>query len=199
MKYDCYFFDDPPGQISWHRIESISLVEVVTGAAPRLETSVKACWSEEALFIRFMCEDDHTVATMTNRDDPLFLEDVVEVFLDLTGTGEMYYEFEVSPRNVVFDAMIKNDLQGHIDVDTSWDANGLETTVRLESNGRRTYEMKIPFTDIGQPPSDGIEWRWNAFRIDDDPQGNRHYWAWSPTGAVQFHLPRKFGILVFHR
>ncbi|MDQ8739226.1 hypothetical protein [Paenibacillus sp. LHD-38] len=71
--------------------------------------------------------------------------------------------------------------------------------VNLHSNGIWLYDIKIPFIDLGNPPSNGTEWRWNLFQIDKNLQGERHYWAWSPTGEVQFHLPQYFGTLEFHR
>jgi hypothetical protein len=197
MKYECRFIDTDCQGLPWEEIEAVYLREVVTGERPRLVTEVRACWTPQSLWVRFECEDDHIVATMERRDDPIYQEDVVEVFIDTVGTGNVYYEFEVSPRNVVFDALVHNDLAGSKVVDTSWDAAGLVTRLSAESAGSRVYEIQIPFEDLANTPDMGTVWRWNLYRIDDDVQGKRHYWAWSPTGAVDYHIPQKFGTLVF--
>ncbi|OPH48861.1 hypothetical protein BC351_38090 [Paenibacillus ferrarius] len=196
MNYECGFIEVL--NIPWEKIQAHSLSEVVTGQKPRLATQFRACWTKEALHVRFECEDDHVVATMERRDDPLYLEDVVEVFIDTVGTGSVYYEFEVSPRNVVFDALIHNDLVGDKEVDVSWDALGFHTEVWLREDGWRIYDLRFPFADLGQPtPNPGAEWGWNLYRIDDDVEGQRHYAAWSPTGEVNFHIPQRFGTLTF--
>ncbi|MBA2943995.1 carbohydrate-binding family 9-like protein [Paenibacillus sp. CGMCC 1.16610] len=203
MRYECQYIADEKIRIPWDKITPERLYDVVTGATPRLETQFRACWTEEALHVRFECEDDHTVATMERRDDPIYEEDVVEVFLDPMGTGKVYYEFELSPRGVEFDALIHNNLDGNKKVDVAWDAKGLRTSVSDGAEGWKHYELRIPFADLregqeqAQVPRHGAEWGWNVYRIDDDTEGTRHYWAWSPTGAVNFHIPQRFGTLVF--
>lgn len=208
MRYECRYVDAENGIVKWEEIIGNDLREVVTGEEPRLKTRFRACWTADALHIRFECEDDHVVATMERRDDPIYLEDVVEVFIDKSGTGAVYYEFEVSPRNVVFDALIHFN-GGDKEVDVSWDAKGMHTQVLDGTYGWRTYDLRIPFADLdwergeeqdqeeNRTPQHGAEWRWNLYRIDDDLEGNRHYWAWSPTGKVDFHMPHRFGTLVF--
>jgi hypothetical protein len=226
MRYECRYVDAENGIWKWEdiEIEAPYLSEVVTGEKTRLMTRFRACWTADSLHIRFECEDDHVVATMERRDDPIYLEDVVEVFIDKRGTGAVYYEFEVSPRNVVFDALIHYN-GGDKEVDVAWDAKGLHTEVLDGDDGWRTYDLRIPFADLDwereeeqvqmqelmqeqkqnqmqEPgenltPRHGTEWRWNLYRIDDDLGGNRHYWAWSPTGKVDFHMPHRFGTLVF--
>ncbi|NEW07702.1 hypothetical protein GK047_17005 [Paenibacillus sp. SYP-B3998] len=199
MRYECRFVDSDNVNPRWEEIEAVSLREVVTGESPRLMTRVRACWTQMALLIRFECEDDHVVATMEQHDDPIFLEDVVEAFIDTSGTGRVYYELEVSPRNVVFDALVHNDLAGAKTVDTSWHAPGLVTKISTDTEGWRMYELHIPFADLGVTPESGTTWNWNLYRIDDDEQGNRHYWAWSPTGKVNFHIPQQFGRIFFQK
>ncbi|KQX45994.1 carbohydrate-binding family 9-like protein [Paenibacillus sp. Root444D2] len=204
MRYECRYVDAENGKLKWEdiEVETPYLREVVTGEKPRLKTRFRACWTADALHIRFECEDDHAVATMERRDDPIYLEDVVEVFIDKSGTGAVYYEFEVSPRNIVFDALIHYN-GGDKEIDVAWDAKGMHTQVLDGADGWRTYDLRIPFADLDWErgenftPHHGAEWRWNVYRIDDDLEGNRHYWAWSPTGKVDFHIPHRFGTLAF--
>ncbi|WP_309121115.1 carbohydrate-binding family 9-like protein [Paenibacillus sp.] len=197
MQYVCRYVEAKPGEaIPWERADAAVLMDVVTGGVPRQRTEAKAVWTNDALRIRFECEDDFISAAMTRRDDPLYDEDVVEVFIDEAGAGERYMELEINPLNAVFDAKIVNDLEGNIQVDTSWDAEGLHTTAVREA-GKTTYEISIPFDNFEKRPDAGTTWRWNLYRIDADPSGRRHFWAWSPTGAVDFHRSERFGALVF--
>lgn len=196
--YRCAYAGDAK-LLPWTAIEPIRLTDTVTGAAPRLSTVVRACWTDRALHFRFECEDDHVVATMGRRDDPLYDEDVVEVFLDESGEGENYLEFEVSPANVLFDAEVTYFEEGRIRADTGWDAVGIETTAIETDAGTRCVELHIPFENFREAPTDGTVWRWNAYRIDEDRDGTRQYSAWSPTGKINFHMPGKFGKLLFVR
>ncbi|KRE70063.1 carbohydrate-binding family 9-like protein [Paenibacillus sp. Soil750] len=199
MRYICRYIDEV-SRVKWEDVQVGYLRDVVSADVPRLETRFRACWTAESLYIRYECEDDHVVTTMTRRDDPLYEEDVVEVFLDPFGGGTTYYEFEVSPRGVLFDALIHNKLDGNKDVDTSWIAKGFQAEVTPSNDdGWLVYDVRIPFADLDGAgvPHSGVVWHWNVFRIDDDRDGVRHYSAWSPTGIVNFHVPQQFGELVF--
>lgn len=181
----------------WDRVTGVGLLNTVDGGPPRLSTMLKACWSTECVHFRFECEDDYAVANFTKRDDPLYDEDVVEIFIDETGDGRRYKEFEISPANVLFDALIGNDLAGTIDVNTRWDAEGIRTNVIKAGERLRIYDVDIPHGVFATAPHEGLEWRVNFYRIDQDREGKRHYWAWSPTGKVNYHLPNRFGRFVF--
>ncbi|CAN7661823.1 carbohydrate-binding family 9-like protein [Paenibacillus sp. LjRoot153] len=199
MRYICRYIDEI-SDVKWGDTQVGYLREVVSADAPRLETRFQACWTMDSLHIRYECEDDYVVSTMTQRDDPLYEEDVVEVFLDPFGGGTTYYEFEVSPRGVLFDALIHNRLDGNKDVVTSWIAEGFQAEVTQGTDkGWFVYDVRIPFADLDEAgvPHSGTVWHWNVFRIDDDRDGVRHYSAWSPTGKVNFHIPQQFGELVF--
>lgn len=198
MRYECRYTEDVT-KWDWSLSQVGYLRDVVTSEAPRLETQFRACWTKESIHIQYVCQDDHIVANMLERDEPLYEEDVVEVFIDPFGGGRNYFEFEVSPRGVLFDALIHNKLDGNIEVDKSWIANGFQAEVTQGENGLLVYHVRIPFADLNgaDMPQPGAVWHWNVFRIDDDRDGVRHYSAWSPSGKVNFHVPQVFGELVF--
>lgn len=179
----------------WELLSPVSLVDVVTGAEVREPTEVKTFWDDDSLHIRFECMDEYAVSSFTERDEPLYEQDVVEVFIDEAGEGTRYLELEVSPNNVVFDAIIENN-QGKLAIDTGWNAEGLVTSVRMEGKVR-IYELQLPFSNFENRPVDGTMWRINFYRIDEDKAGTRHYQAWSPTGAVNYHIPSRFGEIRF--
>ena len=148
--------------------------------------------------MRFICEDTHVVADYDKRDDPLYEQDVVEVFIDEEGSGKEYFELEISPRNIVFDAIIRND--GHqsiIEVDRSWDFIGLETSVIRDEADQLIYSIRIPSSNFMSKLEAGLKWKVNFYRIDECVNGIREYQAWQPTRAINYHIPSKFGTMLF--
>lgn len=186
---------------------------VAWGPAP-YETRFRALWSAAGLFLRFDADDPSPWHTMTRRDEHLWEEEVVEIFLDLDRSGRDYYELEVNPANVVCDLrMISGwpDKKGDID----WDLVGLETRVRTQAGASRaqgwTATALLPWSGlrplpsaraVALPPKAGDRWRFNLFRIERPggpkaPEKGAVEVAWSPTGQPSFHVPAAFRDLVF--
>ncbi|MBP1992724.1 carbohydrate-binding family 9-like protein [Paenibacillus eucommiae] len=191
-------YDDPV----WDQLPVMDLAETTFGTpVEEFATGVKAFWTETALYFRFFGKDSHLVASYTEHDDPIYEEDVVEVFISETGDMVSYKEFEVSPANVKFDAAIINDPSRSLQVDTGWHLEGWETSVDyFPEKSEIYYVWKMPFAGfIGGVPQPGASWRINCYRIDrgagiDKPD---LYMSWSPTGIVDFHTPYRFGHLHF--
>jgi hypothetical protein len=186
----------------WDKIPQIILLDVVTGGTSRLSTTVQAFWSKssESMYFRFVCDDDYMVSTMTNHDDPIYEEDVVEVFISETGSLQDYKEFEVSPTNVKFDAQIRNTPPERLKVSTEWDAAGWKTEVYWNEDRTQYVSVwELPFANFeGGCPAQGDEWRMNCYRIDRGrSKESDQYTAWSPTGIANFHVPANFGYLRF--
>jgi cellulose/xylan binding protein with CBM9 domain len=181
---------------------------------PGYETTFHALWTPEALFLRFDARDPSPWHTMTKRDEHLWEEEVVEIFLDLARSGRNYYELEVSPANVVCDVLM---IQPSPDKksDLGWNLAGLETrVVPFHAPGGQkgwTVLAKLPFAGLRTlpsaaavrlPPQAGDRWRFNVFRIER-PGGKGHpeqgaiEAAWSPTGQPSFHVPAAFRDFVF--
>ena len=202
--YECQHIDiDRFPSISnsvWDEVTAARLVDVVTGSEPRLSTIFRLFWNREraALYIRFDGEDDHAVANMTEHDDSIYEEDVVELFVSETGDLQTYKEFEVSPANVMFDAVIHNNpVDSPIRVNREWHAIDWKTET-YSGDGKFISIWEIPFCNFtGGTPSHGAQWRMNGFRIDRGNNGADEFTAWSPTGEVQFHIPNRFGYLRF--
>lgn len=196
-----------PTQDGWHEADVISW-----GAEP-YGTSFRALWREDALHLRFDASDDAPWHTKTARDDRLWEEEVVEIFLDPARTGENYAEIEINPGNVVCDLLVRRPWP-RLDSDPSWHVEGLETRVASwlsPSSGPEgwTATAYLPWQGLASlpggariPPREGDAWRFNVFRIKrpDGPQhpgGRVLLLAWSPTGSPSFHVPAAFGELVF--
>lgn len=163
---------------------------------PKQGTSVRVGWDADDLRILFCVDDSHPWATFTERDAPLYKEEVVEVFLDTEADGLGYFEIEVNPNNAVLDACMRKVRNG-FRKEFRWRCEGLRTAARLVEGGW-CAEMALPFASLsGGTPKKGTRWRVNFTRIDRPEGLPRELSAWSHTGMDQFHIPERFGWLTF--
>lgn len=188
-------------------VEPVALRRATDGAEPRLATTVAAYYDDEFLTVVFSAVDDHVVATMYGHDEPLYNEDVVEVFLAPCARSE-YFEIEVNPVGTTFDARIESpDLnRATMSADLSWDCEGLIAAVRKVWSDTDSMMidtlLRIPFACVSRSaPRDAEEWTANFFRVDRHPQFGDEYSAWCPTmkQPADFHVPPSFGRLLFRR
>jgi hypothetical protein len=170
------------------------LVRAGDGARPGLRTSVRLGVRGGDLLVRFDGRDRGVVATLRERDAPLWKEDVFEVFLSPQAIPTVYYEFEVNPLGALFDARVESP-EGRREtmrVEVSWNCPGLSARVERRPD-RWSAVLRIPLGPLSAVPAES--WRANFFRIDRGPP--EEYSAWSPTGAdpPDFHRPACFGWL----
>ena len=175
----------------------------------RYRTTFRALWSGDGLFLRFEVSDPDPWHTLTRRDERLWEEEVVEIFLQPAGSDGAYAELEINPVNTVCDLWIAGapSLSGR-----SWDHEGLETRVhsRRDPTGW-TAAAFLPWGGLKKspaggrltlPPRPGEVWRFNVFRIERpggprDPKRDVQLLAWSPTGQPNFHVPSAFREMTF--
>ncbi len=188
-----------------------SAVPCLTWGPTPYETRFRAAWCETGLVVRFDADDERPWATREQRDDRLWEEEVVEIFVDPTCAGRDYVELEISPANVVCDLHIAA-LEPQRDVRLGWDFATLETRVHHADDGRRwTASAWLPFADFASvspdvarrvPPRTGDVWHFNVFRIKRphgpaQPERDAIYAAWSVPEATTFHTPSAFRPLRF--
>jgi len=184
---------------------------VLAWGAPRFRTRFRALWTAEALAVRFDVEDHAPWHTRVRRDDCLWEEEVVEIFLDPLGRGSDYVELEISPANVVCDLHIAS-LAPDRDVRLHWDFVTLESRVhRATRTDDWTATAWLPYTDFlsvcpevaqAMPPAIADIWRFNVFRIKRphgpaEPERDAIYAAWSVPDGPSFHAPEAFRPLIF--
>ena len=174
--------------------------EVVWGPAP-YRTRFRALWNEHGLHLRFDSEDDAPWFTMTERDDRLWEEEVVEIFLDPLNDGR-YVEVELNPANVVCDLRRLGPGETASDpigpMDRGFSVTGMRTAVAA-ADDRWIGTLFLPWEglDLRGPPPPGSEIPFNVFRIKrpggpEDPEAGAVFAAWSPTGSPSFHVPEAF-------
>ncbi len=135
---------------------------------PAYPTEAAVTWDDSFLYVSFASTDSAPWARHASRDDRLWEEEVVEVFLDPDGDGRQYAEIEVSPTNVVVDLLIRAPREGGPDA-RRWDVAGLQTAVTRHGSGWVT-EMAIPWASLAgagvtAAPRPGDEWRVGLYRI----------------------------------
>ena len=191
---------------AWDEIPSLPPFLRSDGSGPALQqTRLRLALDDEALRVRFDCEDADAWGTFAQRDDPLYEEEAVEVFL-AAGTADpaVYFEFEVSPLGVLWDGRIHNPTSRRQEMvsDKSWDCPGI---LWAAGKGRARQDwwafFSVPWSGIcdlapGAPPP--RFWRANFYRIERPRDGGApEFSAWSPTFASppDFHQPARFGAL----
>ena len=179
-------------------MEPAHLRENVAGGSPAQASRVRTRWDDVGWRVLFDLDDALPWAKLTQRDGPLWTEEVVEVFIDPVGDLEGYFEAEINPLGTVVDLVLRRTASGWRK-DFAWNIDGLETLVRRTAGGW-TAEIRIPFEAIAAPrPRPGTCWRVNLLRIDRPrgPGTEAELSAWSPTGVRNFHRPGFFGTVEF--
>jgi hypothetical protein len=171
-------------------------------AEAKLQTRVELAWDERGLEVIFTCEDQDAWGSFTGHDDPLWQEEAVEVFL---AAGEedpkVYYEVELSPRGVLFDAKVENPNSRREDmvVATDWDWHDIEFAAQnIGKEGSQDWQARLflPWQGIGLNRAPPIL-RANFYRIERPRNGEAEFSCWSPTlkSPPDFHQPARFGTL----
>ena len=118
-----------PALAPWPELQRLPLCLNKNGARPNQGTDVWVGRDAEALRVLFVAADVDPWATLSERDSPLYKEEVVEVFLDTEGDGDGYFEIEVNPNNAVLDGCMRRVRSG-FRKDFRWRCDGLRTAVR---------------------------------------------------------------------
>ena len=190
---------------------------------PRYRTRAKMLWDDENLYVAAWMMEPHVWATYELRDMIVFEENDFEIFIDPDGDTRDYFEIEVNALGTIFDLfLVKRYLDGGPALH-DWDFKGMRYGVHIDGtlndssdrdNGW-SVEFALPWKGMApgnrepKPPSIGDTWRVNFSRVQwryelDDtgmyrimegiPEDN---WVWSPQGAVNMHLPSRWGFVRF--
>ncbi len=183
-------------------------VRTMDAGKPELNATAKVLYDDKNLYVAFEMEDRDVWSTLDKRDDKLWTQEAVEMFIDADGDGKNYVELQANPKGAIFDSWLpayrknENDwdagmkvgvtVNGTIDKRDDEDKGWIvEMMIPLEAARGKLKEMK------NVPPVLGTEWRVNFFRMDL-PNGHAQIGtAWSPPMVGDFHALDRFGTLVF--
>ncbi len=167
-------------------------------------STVRWAWDAEALYVGASIEDPDVWSEYTEHDDPLWKQEVFEVFVFGDAERRGYLELQVSPRGTTFDARFEQYRKG----DEAWDgrwraAVDLRGTVdeRRDRDEGWSAELAIPWdeicahTEVTCPPQAGQQFVVNAFRFERAPKRPPVGVALSPPRVPDFHAPKNAAVL----
>lgn len=196
----------------WAQLPAIALQPI--GNNGRYSTTIRAAYTDDALIIGATMEDEHIWATLTERDQDLWSEEVLELFFAPKGANEPYIELQINPLGTIFDARFDKPLAGGasarraaIERGRIFTIDGLESAVFIDgsindkSSADRSWsvELKVPFKGLGLngPPSRTDSWLVNIYRIDRPSEKEAQAYAWSTLANRNFHRVDQFGTWAF--
>lgn len=191
--------------IAWKKAALVGdFVNTSDGSQSTYKTEARVLYDENFIYFAFRCADDNIWSTMKRRDEHLWEEEVVEVFLQADPNQPSYIELEVNPLGAMLDIYMlaaRKPLRYG-----SWNSEKLRWAVQVDGTvdgkpGDRewTCEIALPVEDVvtapHRPPQPGDRWRMNLYRGEQLPKAANL--AWSPTMRDDFHIPQRFGEIVF--
>src|SRR3954468_21888421 len=102
--------DGRPGEDAWKAAEVMKDFGVVRTDNKRAAraTTARLLWDEKFLYAAFECVNDGIRTKAVERDDPVWEAEAAELFLCPRGAAAVYYEFNFSPKSVVYDSRVES-------------------------------------------------------------------------------------------
>lgn len=150
-------------------------------------TDARLCWDDARLYVGVRCVEPQVkslLARCTARDDGVWRDDCVELFLDTNLDRTSYYHVIVNSIGTVYDETVPGG--------PAWNAD-LQVAARVGED-EWTVELAIPWSDLGGAPESGATWGVNVGR--ERYAGATDLSAWSSTYGT-FLVPDRFGTLRF--
>ena len=182
-------------------------VNTLTGRPVTDKVRAKVAWDDKNLYMAFDVKDNDVWGSLKKRDDKLWTQEAVEIFIDANGDRKDYIELQVSPAGTIFDSY----LPAYRKNDNAWNS-GLKVAVKVDGalNKRDDtdkgwiVELSLPLADAKgkskaelKPPKVGTIWKVNFFRMESPKKRTQVASAWSPPLVGDFHKLDRFGDLIF--
>ena len=197
-----------------------NFLDIETGAAIPSDkfTRFKMLWDSNYCYIAACLGEPHIWAALTQHDAIIYHDNDFEVFIDPDGDSKNYYELELNALGTVFDLFLNKPYNKGGKADISRGFRGLKSAVAVygsinnprDTDSRWTVEIAIPWSafDENHIPENGETWRFNFSRVEWQtdtvagkyqkkkgvPESN---WVWSVQGAVNMHIPERWGKITF--
>lgn len=196
--------NEPAWEAASPPAELHGLWESQTG--PRQATRARLLWDDNYLYVGYDVEDIDITAQYTQQDDPVYLDDAVEIFINPRPEQiGLYYGLEMNARTVYYDYLLH---EARIFV-KQFDMKGLRVAtnlrgtlnVRGDADEGWTLEVAIPwsnFEDMARRPTVGTTWKAQLNRWDGvQPDRRMSIWSDPLQERPQPHVPARFGDLLF--
>ncbi|XP_033733803.1 uncharacterized protein LOC117322945 [Pecten maximus] len=215
--------DDP----AWEEVPWSATFDDIRGTSfpkPRLNTRFKLRWDDNNLYVALHMKANNMWATMTDDESHLFRENAIDLFFAPDETLHNYKQIEGNVRNATFDiSLSKAYMDGGI-ANEAWDSNEEKgvthdgTINDPEDPGSFwTTEWALPFRSLAERST-----RNQSMPFDNEvlflqfARMNQHlkvirrtyelenpaetdWWTWEPMGAINLHVPSRWGLVMFSR
>src|SRR5262249_44689310 len=174
--------DDP----AWSKTPVVGdFVNNVDGSMSQVKTEARILYDDNFLYFSFRCFDKNIWATFKRRDQHLWLEEVVEFFVQADAHQPGYIEVEVNPLGTLLDLYML-DVRKPLHYE-SWNSEKIQWAVQVigsvDGNGgdkEWTCEIALPMEDVVTaphlPPQPGDRWRLNLYRVEQRPVISESSW-----------------------
>jgi hypothetical protein len=194
-----------------HAPRSPAFVVAEGGRDMQGEARARLLWDDDYLYALIEVEDASIYSEYENDGDPLWRQDVVEIFIDADRRGRGYVELQVNPRGARYDAFFATTRAGG--GDAAW-SSGMRAAVDVRGDPTRrrsadegwTAELAIPLAavvgtsehmDVRLPPQVGDRWNLNIVRVDEVAEGAISASSWSQISISDFHALDRMLTVVF--
>lgn len=179
---------------------------------PFPRTTVDVCYDETSIRLAFKAFEEESFFFDPNHktNGDIWTHEVMEAFIYKGDNDpQTYFEFEVSPNNVTYQAFVYNPskvrskdapLDHFFVADPA--ADGFSATTELNREAKTWFsEAVIPLAlfSIESAQLSSSHWRMNFFRTVTSPENypNQDLGAWKNPGEANFHITSSLGLVNF--
>lgn len=158
-------------------------------------TTFSMLWDERCLYVAFDCDDTDIVAPDRPRDDHVYNDDCVEMFILPDFQFRTYWEIVIGPNGSIYDSVQCKDLDNWgLTSDKARHVDGMQVGIRVrgtlnqpaDTDQGYTVEVAVPFAALPgytrATPKPGDRLHFMLVRLDR--QGREHnFYAFTPLQA----------------
>lgn len=204
--------DGKADEAAWKKAnKSPAFVDAEGSPKTGKETRAQLLYDDTNLYVFLTAADDDVFSQYKNKDDPMWKEDVLELFIDADRNRRGYVELQVNPNNAHFDAWFATTRAKPGDV--KWTANMKSAVVVHGSADNRKdkdvgwdVEIAIPLVAVkgnnpamrvNLPPKPGDQWRLNIVRGEKPKKDRLRASSWNKLTYQDFHAPNRMLTVTF--
>lgn len=193
-----------PSDACWQQARPLKMIRAFDGLPAFFPGYAEMCYDQTNLYVLGVFDDsemDIQYVASKKRDDPIWEDSSIEVFLDTNHDHTNYYQVLVNMNGVV-GSNRKSPAKSYPFLDTEWIPH-VRQAVRKEAQ-RWMIELAIPLADLGVNGSPtGQTWGVNIYRNRKTTKAwsfaahVRYASGWNATFARSWHVPNRFGEITF--
>lgn len=182
----------------WKKCEPTFLLPV-TGDITEVKTAVKVRRDKEYLYFAFECMEPRMNEILTERlthdHKDLWMDSVVEFFLNPSGNGKDYYQFIINSKGVLSDLYnVRSGKSSQMNI--NW-RSGIKTAAAALKD-RYIIEAALPVKELKGFDAKNFKANFCRHRSLKKSKVLSRYYSWSPN-HIGYHEVENYGRLVFEK